>query len=191
MVYKFMLAQLNTLKDHKSLQIALAVLSVLAVILLSTTLNLEDVTDFIKANRAQAALISLGIYILMGFTFVPSSPLTLFLSIFLGPLPAILIAALGNTLAALLEYRLGVVAGDIFNVDDLRAKLPWGLGKRPITSPLLLLGVRFLPVGKRGFSLVCGAYHVPMPRYLWTTALIYLLDASILALFGTSLVKIF
>jgi len=191
MVYKFMISKLHTLKDHKSLQIALAILSVAAVILVSMTLNLNDAKDFIRANRGQAALIGVGVYTLMGFTFLPSSPLTIFFAILLGPIPAILIAVLGNTLAAVLEYRIGNAAGDIFNFDNLREKLPWGLGERPLTSPLLLMGARFLPVGKRGFSLVCGAYHVPMSRYLWTTSLIYLLDASFISFLGVGLVRMF
>jgi len=190
-MHDFMINQLHTIKNNKSLQIGLAVLSVAVVILVSMSINLDDAKDFIEANRNQAALIGVGLYALMGFTFIPSSPLTLFFAVFLGPFPAILIAAVGNTLAAILEYRIGNAAGDIFNFDDFRKKLPWGLGERPLTSPLLLLGARFLPVGKRGFSLVCGAYHVPMPRYLWTTAVIYTLDASILSFLGVSLVKIF
>jgi len=45
--------------------------------------------------------ISITIYALLGATPVPSEPLTLFLTAGYGPLIAIFVAAIGNTLAAL------------------------------------------------------------------------------------------
>lgn len=181
---------LNTLRHNKALQIALILIILAGGLVIMLSFDFQGAKAFIRANRSQAALISIGIYFLLGFTFIPASPLTLFLAVYMGPIETVAVATLGNTLAALLEYRIGATVGDIFNFETHMEKLPFKLGELPITSPLLLMAGRLLPLGKRGFSIVCGAYRVPLGRYLWTTVLMYIINASVLAFTGAGLLKL-
>jgi uncharacterized membrane protein YdjX (TVP38/TMEM64 family) len=182
---------INSLRQNKFIQIGVVILFVVVGVLIMTIFDLAATQAFLQENRGQAALVSIMIYFLLGFTFIPSSPLTLFLAILIGPIETSLIATIGNTLAALIEYQVGATVGDIFNFEEKMEYLPFGLGELPIASTKLLLAARLLPFGKRGFSFVCGAYQVPLNKYLWTTLLMYLLNASILAFGGAGLANLF
>jgi uncharacterized membrane protein YdjX (TVP38/TMEM64 family) len=125
----------KSLRHNKAVQITLVLLMAVAFVVIMINFDLPEAKDFIRAHRRQAALISVGIYFLLGFTFIPSSPLTLFLAVFLGPLETVAVATVGNTLAAMLEYQIGVTVGDIFNFEARMDDLPFRLGELPITSP--------------------------------------------------------
>ena len=157
----------------------------------SAKLEFDDVKFFIEQNQSQAILISLLVYILFGFTFLPSSPLTLFIAALIGPLQAASVAALGNTIAALFEYQIGKTVGDVVAFEDFKSSLPLGLDKLPVDSPLFMLGARSIPAGSRAFSVVCGAYQVHMPTYLWTTSLMYFVSSVILTFGGVKLIALF
>jgi len=156
----------------------------------SLRVNFDEIKPFIRQNQSQALLISLVIYILFGFTFIPSVPLTLFTAILIGPLEAAVIAALGNTVAAVFEYQIGKTVGDVVAFEDFKEKLPFGLDKLPVDSPLFMLGARSIPAGSRAFSVVCGAYQVPMPTYIWTTSLMYFVTSVFLAYGGSKLIDL-
>jgi len=156
----------------------------------SLKLGFDDIKFFIEQNQSQAILISLLVYILFGFTFLPSIPLTLFIAALIGPLQAALVAALGNTIAALFEYQIGKTVGDVVAFEDFKSSLPLGLDKLPVDSPLFMLGARSIPAGSRAFSVVCGAYQVHMPTYLWTTSLMYFVSSVILTFGGVKLIAL-
>lgn len=150
-------------------------------VIVSLNYSMADVKNYIRQNPSQTILISLVIYVSFGLTFLPSIPLTLFIAVLIGPLQAAIVATVGNTIAALLEYQVGKTIGDVVDFEKIKAKLPFGLGKLPIKSPYFLLAARSIPAGTRGFSVVCGAYHVPLVSYTWTTFTMYLLSSMILA----------
>ena len=182
---------LKTFRDNKAVQIGSVLLFLAVAVFIMVNFDLLDAQNYIRANRGQAALISTAIYFLLGFTFIPASPLTLFLAVFMGPWETVLVATIGNTLAALVEYQIGSTMGDIFDFETRKQKLPLGLEKLPITSPFLLMAGRLLPLGKRGFSIVCGAYQVPYGKYLWTTVLMYVINASFIAFTSAGLLRLF
>ena len=159
-------------------------------IMVGINYNMADVKAYIEDNPSQTILISLIIYISFGLTFLPSIPLTLFIAVLIGPLQAAIVATIGNTIAALLEYQVGKTIGDVVDFEENKAKLPLGLGKLPIDSPYFLLAARTIPAGTRGFSVVCGAYQVPMVSYLWTTTTMFFLSSLFLAYGGTELIKL-
>ena len=156
----------------------------------SIKLDIEDIKPIIKQNQNQAMLISLLVYILFGFTFLPSIPLTLFIAILIGPLQAAVVAAIGNTIAAIFEYQIGKTVGDVVAFEDIKQKLPFGLNKMPIKSPLFMLGARSIPAGSRAFSVVCGAYEVPMLTYIWTTSVMYFVSSVFLSYGGSKLIDL-
>jgi uncharacterized membrane protein YdjX (TVP38/TMEM64 family) len=156
----------------------------------SMKFDFEEIKPIIRQNQGQAIIISLVIYVVFGFTFLPSVPLTLFIAVLIGPFQAAVVAALGNTLAAVFEYQIGKTVGDVVAFEEVKKKLPFGLNKLPVDSPLFLLGARSIPAGSRTFSVVCGAYQVPMPTYLWTTSLMYFVTSSFLAYGGSKLFEL-
>lgn len=138
---------LRTLRQNKTVQNGSVILFVIIGVLIMVSFDLAATQAFLQENRGQAALVSIVIYFLLGFTFIPSSPLTLFLAILIGPIETSLIATIGNTLAALIEYQIGATVGDIFNFEEKMEDLPFDLGELPIASTKLLLVVRLLPLG--------------------------------------------
>lgn len=180
---------LKFFKQNKLLNIIVFALILLVGVTVTLNFEMSEAQLFIRQNRRQAIIISISIYCLLGFTFIPASPLTLFIAFLLGPLQAVLIATAGNTLAAILEYQIGKSMGDVFNFEEKKSNLPFGLDQLPVTSPYFLMIGRILPIGKRGLSIVSGAYRVPMGLYLWTTMLMYIVDAAIVAFGGMRLIS--
>lgn len=182
---------INYIRNSKAIKITLLALILIAGVFTTLYFDLDAVKEFIRENPGQTILISLVIYFLLGFTFIPSSPLTLFIAVFIGPLQAALISILGNTLAALLEYQIGKSVGEVVNFEEKKSKLPFGLADLPVKSPLFLLIGRILPAGTRGLSILSGAYSVPMNLYLWTTVSMYTISGFFIAFTGENLVNMF
>ncbi len=172
---------------HNIIRALLIVIIVGLAIIVSINYSMADVQSYIKKYPSYTILISLGVYVSFGLTFLPSIPLTLFIAVLIGPLQAIIVATVGNTIAALLEYQVGKTIGDVFDFEKIKAKLPFGLARLPIKSPYFLLAARTIPAGTRGFSVVCGAYHVPLLSYTWTTFTMYLIS-SIVLVYGSVII---
>lgn len=152
------------------------------------------VTDFerIKIIIDQAGIwgvfISIAVYAILGVTLVPSEPLTILIGALYGPLIATLVAGVGNTLAALVEYFVGKRIGQATNFLEQKEKLPFGLGKLRVDSPLFLIGARMIPgYGPKVVSVLAGVYHISILTYLWTTAIPAFLGAAIFAFGGSGL----
>ena len=96
-----------------------------------------------------------------------------------------LIAGTGNTLSAFVEYYLGTHIGTATNFVEQKKKLPFGLGKLKVESPMFLIGARMIPgYGPKVVSMMAGIYHVPVLRYLWTTAIPIFAGAALFAFGG-------
>lgn len=172
------------------IKILALLLIAVAAVFLTLRVSMEEITTFIQNNKGQTILISLAVYILFGFTFLPSIPLTLFIAVIIGPLQAALVATIGNTTAAFFEYQIGKSVGDVVHFENHKAKLPFGLNKLPVDSPFFMIAVRSVPVGTRVFSMACGAYEVPLQVYLPTTFGMYLLSSVFLAYGGAQLLSL-
>ena len=136
-------------------------------------------------------MISIFVYAALGTTFIPSEPLTLLIGAMFGPWVAVLVSWIGNTLAAIVEYYIGQRIGSAANFMEKKEKLPFGLGKLPVDSPWFLIGGRAIPLyGAKAISVVAGVYHVPMLRYLWTTAVTILFGSLVFSFGGFGLGKI-
>ena len=108
-----------------------------------------------------------------------------------GPLFAILLATLGNTLAAIVEYFVGNDIKDLIDFEEKKKKLPFHLGQLPINSPVFLVLARMLPgYGAKFVSIACGVYHVPMITHVWTVAVSNLIGAALVTLWGTGLIHL-
>lgn len=148
------------------------------------------VKQYIQQNPHRSRIISLAVFFLASFTFIPSSPLTVFLSITYSPQFAIGLSGLGNTLGAIVQYYIGTHLTSLENLEGNKEKLPHFLRGLPISSPLFLLIGRVIPGGTRGLSVVSGFYHTRFFTFFWTTTLMYFLSAAFQVFGGMELLKL-
>jgi uncharacterized membrane protein YdjX (TVP38/TMEM64 family) len=136
-----------------------------------------------------APLIAIILYPLLAPTPITTDPVTVVVGVIYGPFAGFLIAWIGNTLAALVEYYLGAKIEQATNFEGYKEKLPFGLGKLPIDSVGVLIFGRMIPgYGGKIISILAGVYKVPIKRFLWTTAITNLLGSFLLAYGGFGLV---
>ncbi len=179
-----------SISKEKRVKISLLVGAVMVGLILTIFFRYEQFQSLIEKNPSLAVLISLLFYTLLGITFIPTSPITLFLAVILGPFMAALVAILGNTFAALVEYKVGAALGDVFNFIEKKNRLPFNLGKLPIHSPYVLLFGRLVPGGVRGLSYVAGAFQVRMDHFIITTIVMNTLIAFFIAYGGERLISL-
>jgi uncharacterized membrane protein YdjX (TVP38/TMEM64 family) len=99
---------------------------------------------------------------------------------------------MGNNLAAVIEYFIGMGLGKIADFEKQRSKLPFGLGKFPADSVWFLICARFVPsFGGKIVSITGGVYKVPFGKYLWTAMVSNIFGSIVLALGGYSLLHTF
>ena len=153
--------------------------------------ELPEIKKLIVNSGPYAILVSTIIFGLLGATPIPSEPFTILLSTLYGPFWAMISTSIGNLLSALVEYFISNRIGNAANFEAWRQKLPFGLGKFPVDSPVFLVGARVIPgYGSKFVSLISGFYRVPLLRYIWTTFIATLLGAVITAYGGYHLVDL-
>lgn len=152
--------------------------------------NQDFVGGMIRSLGAFGPLASLTLYSLLGMSPIPADPLTLVNGAVFGPIWGGLLAWIGTTLAALVEYFMGARIADAAEFETHKQELPWGLDELPVDSIWFLLGGRMLTgVGSKFVSYASGAYRVAIGRYVWTTALATLFGAALFALGGYGLLN--
>ncbi len=169
----------------------LVALFVVVTIILASTFHLATLTAFLERYGTLGLVACLLAYIVLSVTVIPSEPVTVLVLTWKGPLAAILLATLGNTLAATMEFYIGQSLGDMADFETKKEKLPFHLGRLPVDSPVFLVVARMLPgFGPKFVSLAAGMYRVPLITYLWTAALSNLIGASFFVLGGNRLIQL-
>ncbi|MDO9121492.1 MAG: VTT domain-containing protein [Anaerolineaceae bacterium] len=154
--------------------------------------DFEIIKSFISHAGVWGLVISVFVYAALGMTFIPSEPLTLLIGAMFGPWTAMIVSWIGNTLAAIVEYYFGQRIGSAANFLEKKEKLPFGLGKLPVNSAWFLIGGRAIPLyGAKAISVMAGVYHVPLLRYLWTTAVTIFFGSLLFSFGGFGLGKLF
>ncbi|MCX6055215.1 MAG: VTT domain-containing protein [Chloroflexi bacterium] len=154
--------------------------------------DLKKIETFIRHAGAWGILISILVYASLGMTFIPSEPLTLLIAAIFGPWIAMLTSWIGNTMSAVVEYYMGQRLGAAANFLEKKEKLPFGLGKLKIDSPWFLIGGRAIPLyGAKAISVIAGVYHVPLFRYVWTTAVTVFFGSLMFSFGGFGLSQLF
>ncbi len=178
-------------KGKKILSVVIIVLMIAAVIIVAAKLDLTAVQSFIKAHEVWGVIAALALYGVLGFTFIPSEPLTMAISAVMGPMAAMIIATAGNTIAALFEYVFGGSIGNLSDFEKKKESLPKALRKLPANSILFLTLGRMVPwVGPKVVGLAGGIYHISVLRFTLTALPCNLLGASILAFGTTTITKL-
>lgn len=144
----------------------------------------------IKAGFA-GPVVAILIYGIFAPTPITTDPLTIISGALFGPFLGVLISWLGNNLAASVEYYLGRHINRATNFKEIKNKLPLGLHKLPIKSPLVLILGRIIPgYGGKIISILAGIYDVPIKTYIWTTAVVNLIGSIFLTSLGFSLINL-
>ena len=171
---------------------ALAIILIVLATVVALTQDTHKLQEFIGRNGKLSIVISLLIYALLGATPVPSEPITLFITSLYGPWVAILLASVGNTLAALIEFFIGGRINDFSGFENKKASLPFHLGEIPINSPLFLILGRMLPgFGPKFVSIASGLYQVPIWTYIWTALVSNTIGAAVVAGGGYGIFQLF
>jgi uncharacterized membrane protein YdjX (TVP38/TMEM64 family) len=150
------------------------------------------VKSLIQGLGAAGPLVSISLYAVLAVSPVPADPLTLINGAIYGPIWGGLVAWMGMTLAAVVEYFVGTRIGDAAEFEQKRKDLPLGLGDLPVDSIFFLLGGRFLTgAGSKAVSYLSGIYRISLWRYIWTTSVSTLFGAFMFALGGAGLLSFF
>jgi uncharacterized membrane protein YdjX (TVP38/TMEM64 family) len=184
----------KTIQDErlKYVRIALVVVLTVLVVIFASSQDLGHLRDVIGNSGWYGPAIAVFIYGLLGASPIPCEPITLFMSATYGPFVATIVAGLGNLLAALVEYVIGRSIGAVTDAEKSRQKLPFGLSKVPLDSPIFLIGARMIPLyAPKIVSLLSGAYHISIWRYLWTTAVVTFAGGALLAYGGYGIFNLF
>jgi uncharacterized membrane protein YdjX (TVP38/TMEM64 family) len=153
-----------------SIIILVVTLVILFIVVSYFSKELQAVGNFIRQLGVLGWLASILMFAVFGATPIPSEPFTVLITTIFGPLLTAIITALGNLLAATVEFLIGHRIGKVADFDKIREKLPFGLNKVPVDSPLFLIGARLIPGYLPKFvSIISGIYKVPLYRFLWTT----------------------
>lgn len=164
---------------------------ILIVVIYALSRHTHLIEAILYKSGALAPIVAIIFYPLLAPTPITTDPITVVIGVIYGPLFGVLLAWVGNTLAALVEYYLGTRIEKATNFDKAKEKIPFGLGKLPVNSIGFLVFGRMIPgYGGKVISILAGAYKVPIKRYLWTTAVTNLLGSILLSYGGFGAVRI-
>ncbi len=176
-------------KKTITILVVIVILVMIPVFLLSN--DMQQASEFIRRSGWIGLVVGVIFYALIGASPIPSEPFTLLITTAVGPREAILVASVGNTLSGLIEYYFGTHIGHVADFEQQKSRLPFGLGKAPVDSPLFLIFGRMIPgYGPKLVSLISGIYKVPVWRALWTNALTSFVGAALFAYGGFGLISL-
>jgi uncharacterized membrane protein YdjX (TVP38/TMEM64 family) len=171
--------------------IFIGVFFILAVVI-ALNFNAAEIEALLQKHEKTGLFICFMMYPILGLTLIPSEPVTLLVLAWKGPIFALAMATVGNTLAAYVEFYIGGSLGDLANFEQRKHKLPFNLGRLPINSAAFLFFARMIPgFGPKFVSIAGGMYRVSRFTYLWTTLAANLLGASLITLGGTGIFALF
>jgi uncharacterized membrane protein YdjX (TVP38/TMEM64 family) len=178
----------NLFKKIRNLSIGVLTLGLPIALIIIFRNDIKHVEKLIPTSGALGPLLSILLMGILSVTPIPTDPIVILNGALFGPWIGILTSWMGNNLASVIEYFIGHGLSQIADLDKIKKKLPFGLGKFPADSIWFLLCGRFVPqVGGKIVSLAGGFYRVPFVRYLWTAVLSNLLGSVLLAYGGYSI----
>jgi uncharacterized membrane protein YdjX (TVP38/TMEM64 family) len=180
--------------EKKALSVRTLLISVLFLVAIGLILvfDFDNIKNYIAGAGAWGIFIAIIVYGLLGFTFIPSEPLTVLIGASFGPWVAMFTSLAGNTLSSMAEYMVGRRIGNATDFIEKKEKLPFGLGKLNPDSLAFLLFARSIPgFGGKAVSIIAGVYKVNIWRFLWTTFVTLIIGSAVFAFGGFGLEKLF
>lgn len=180
----------NSLKTLRNITIFTLTLALPIVLIVIFSRDIRQIEKLLPRTGIAGPLFSILLMGILSATPIPTDPIVILNGALFGPLTGILVSWMGNNLAAVIEYFIGMGIGKITDFEKQKSKLPFGLGKFPADSVWFLICARFVPsFGGKVVSIAGGVYHVNFVKYLWTTFLSNILGSIVLALGGYSLLN--
>lgn len=153
--------------------------------------NIRNVESIIREAGLAGPVVAIILYGIFAVTPISTDPLTVISGVVFGPFIGVIISWLGNNIAAMEEYYFGKHIRVVANFEKSKQRLPFGLKYLPVSSPWFLIFGRLIPgYGGKIISIMAGINHVPLSRYLWTTALTNFFGSILLALGGYHLINL-
>ena len=122
---------------------------------------------------------------LLGPTPVATEPIIILLAVSYSPFWGMVIGAIGNTLAMLIEYSVAYKLAEIFDYQKEKKKLPKFLRKIPANNIYFLIIGRMVPgYVSKIISLIAGAEKVDMKLYFWTSLISGIFGAFVISYGG-------
>lgn len=178
----------KTVKNNNLFSIITLIIVTILGIALFIWFDMDEISAFIEAYPSWVILISLFAFAILGFTIIPSTPLSILLAALMGPWQAVLWGTVGMTLSSLIEYFVARQFCDAFDIENWRQKLPKRWRDLPLDSLILLIFGRFFP-GPKVIALGAATLRLSMFRYICTSFVSNLLGNAIIILFFTGILK--
>ena len=180
-----------TEKKTLSAKTLVTTLLFLVVVGLIAAFDFEKIKTFISQAGVYGIFIAIIVYGLLGFTVIPSEPLTVLIGAMFGPWVATLASLVGNTLSSMAEYSVGRRIGSATNFMEMKEKLPFGLSKLNPDSLAFLIFARAIPgFGGKAVSIIAGVYKVKFWRFIWTAFVTLIVGSAAFAFGGFGLEKL-
>jgi len=178
-------------KRSETIKTLLTTVFFLVVIGLIVAFDFEKIKTYISHAGVWGIFVAILVYGLLGFTVVPSEPLTVLIGAMFGPWVATLASLAGNTLSSMAEYAVGRRIGNATNFMEKKEKLPFGLGKLDPNSLVFLIFARAIPgFGGKTVSIMSGVYKINIWRFLWTAFVALIVGSFAFAFGGFGLEKL-
>jgi uncharacterized membrane protein YdjX (TVP38/TMEM64 family) len=178
-------------KRSQTVKTLLTTVFFLVVIGLIVAFDFEKIKVYISHAGIWGIFMAILVYGLLGFTIIPSEPLTVLIGAMFGPWVATLASLAGNTLSSMAEYTVGRRIGNATNFMEKKEKLPFGLGKLNPDSLAFLLFARAIPgFGGKAVSIIAGVYKINFWRFIWTAFVTLIVGSAAFAFGGFGLEKL-
>jgi len=137
-----------------------------------------------------APIVTIAVFAILNLSYFPVDLMAVANGAIYGvPLGATL-TWIARMIVAVVEYYVGKQGARDLDLDIKLGKIPW-LNKFPVSHPLFLIGVRYVPYGGGHLAnLVAGSRHVPWRRHLWTAAIAVALAAAVEAMVGAAIISL-
>ncbi|KAB2952390.1 VTT domain-containing protein [Heliorestis acidaminivorans] len=176
---------MKSLRQYRALSI-LIVLMLFPFLLTYLGLDLVAFLEEIRENEKIALFFTIPLHIILSVSPMGSEPVALANGFIYGIYLGSLVNWIGSLTGSIVGYWLIYQGAEEANLSRYMKKLPPFIRNIPVSSPLFLIGVRFIPfVGSDIVKYVAPMWKVPFGRYLWTSAVAIFPIAIFMAALGS------
>jgi uncharacterized membrane protein YdjX (TVP38/TMEM64 family) len=163
------------------------------IIILFMAKNFDLVERLVRESGIIGPLVMIALYGVLSFTPIPTDTLSVINGAVFGPIAGIFISWVGNNVAAIIEYEIGLKLSRYKNSNFVKTNsILSKMDKVPVHSVWFLILGRSIPqLGSKIVSFAAGFYEVPLNTYIWTSLIANTLGSATFALGGYGLLKLF
>ncbi|QGG47548.1 TVP38/TMEM64 family protein [Heliorestis convoluta] len=176
---------IKIIRQYRSLTL-LIVLMLLPFVVTYLGIDLVAFLDHVREHSGVALFFTIPLHVLLSVSPMGSEPVALANGFIYGIWLGTLVNWIGSLTGSIVGYWLIYHSAEEAKFSRYMEKLPPLIRNIPVSSPLFLIGVRFIPfVGSDIVKYVAPLWKVPFGRYLWTSALAIFPIALVMAALGS------